>query len=65
MIELVNQKIMAFFMMEQRFKREILLEIIVHILTWKVQLDTHANKRKEHSNMHINKGVKLIPASIT
>ena len=36
MIEHVNQTIMAFFMMEQRFKREILLEITVHILTWKV-----------------------------
>ena len=59
---------MAYFFYDEtkiQKKKKIILEITIHILTWKVQLDTHANKRKEHSNIHINKGVKLIPASIT
>ena len=31
--------------MESRFKRKIMLEIDIHVLTWNAQLNIHANKK--------------------
>ena len=31
--------------MESRFKRKIMLEIDIHMLTWNAQLNIHANKK--------------------
>ena len=39
--------------MESRFKRKIMLEIDIHVLTWNAQLNIHANKK-----------INLIPASM-
>ena len=39
--------------MESRFKRKIMLEIDIHMLTWNAQLNIHANKK-----------INLIPASM-